>query len=317
VATKPFSVPAGNSTRQFERGSILLPTGIQTNPQWQSVLAQASAESNIEIVPIKTGLIVDGIDLGSRSFEPLASVNVLLVGGKGASQYEAAEVLFYLDDQLGIPVSVVEKERLGKIDLSYYSHIIFVSGSYNDIANATHTKIEAWVKSGGVVIAQKGGAKWLADKGTLNATFYSKNKVDRLFDTSNLSYQDKEKIAGRKRIAGAIYATKLDVSHPLAYGFNDDSLPMFKNSTLIMEKPSAPYVTVAQFTDSPLMSGYTDEALVRSISNTAAVVGHNLGKGRVIATTNNFAFRAYWYGSARFLTNSLFFAKAFSAPSGK
>jgi hypothetical protein len=62
------------------------------------------------------------------------------------------------------------------------------------------------------------------------------------------------------------------------------------------------------------MSGYTDRNLVNKVAHNAAMVGHNLDKGRVIATNDDIAFRGYWLGSAKLLSNSLFFDKAFNAP---
>ncbi len=81
-----------------------------------------------------------------------------------------------------------------------------------------------------------------------------------------------------------------------------------------MEHPQQPFVTLAQYTPTPLLSGYTDKNLVNRLAHNAAIVAHNLGKGRVIATTEVLAFRGYWHGTAKLLANSLFFSNAFSAP---
>ena len=137
--------------------------------------------------------------------------------------------------------------------------------------------------------------------------------INGLFDTEELAYQDKEKLSARKRIAGAIFDTKLDTSHPLAYGYTDSQLPLFRNSTIMMESVDAPFITVAEYTPTPLLSGYTDRNLINKIANSPAVIAHNVGRGRVIATSDVLAFRGYWLGSSKLLANSLFFAKAFSA----
>ena len=81
-----------------------------------------------------------------------------------------------------------------------------------------------------------------------------------------------------------------------------------------MELAEQPFITVAKYSATPLLSGYTDRNLVNKLSNAPAMIAHNVGNGRVIATTDVFTFRGYWLGSAKLLANSLFFAKAFSAP---
>lgn len=253
-------------------------------------------------------------NIGSPSLKTVNPIKVLLVGGKGVSEWEAGEVKFYLDDTLNIPVTVVEKERLNNIDLNTYTHVLMVSGNYYRLHPSAVIKLESWVKQGGVLFAQKQAAKWLADKEILRASFVSKNQINQLFDSSTLSYKDKSDLAARQRITGAIYETKLDTSHPLAFGFSDSTLPVFRNSTLIMEPLNYPFISIAMYSEAPLLSGYTDKNLVNRIANTASFIAHNVGKGRVIATTDNLAFRGYWYGSVKLLANSLFFGKVFSTP---
>ncbi|WDE05599.1 hypothetical protein SG34_001245 [Thalassomonas viridans] len=317
VATKAFTAAVNNKNRAFKPGTVVISAGQQQKANWRELVAEASQNNKIEVISFSTGFTPKGIDFGSNSLRPLSQVKVLLVGGVGVSQYEAGEIRYYLDEILDIPVSVVEKQRLGKIDLAGYSHLIFVDGNYSSLPEASVNKLTAWVKGGGTLFAQKRAAKWLAAKELLQADFVSKKQLDQLFDTESLTYGDKEALAGRKRIAGAIFNTRLDTSHPLAYGYDRPELPVFRNSTLIMDRPNQPFVSVASYTEEPLLSGYTDRNLINRIANNTALVAHNLGKGRVIATTDNFVFRGYWYGSAKLLANSLFFAKAFNTPVSK
>jgi len=318
VATKSFSAQlstdTGIKTKNFARGSVIIPAGIQTVKNWRDILVKSSHEIDIPLNRLSTGLTIKGIDIGSGSFRLLKPIKVLLVGGKGVSQYESAEVLFYLDDTLSIPVTVVEQQRLSRIDLSGYSHIVMVDGNYSPLKKKGVTKIDAWLKKGGVIFGQKRGAKWLSEAGLLAMKFVNKDELDQLFDTENLQYQDKEKLAGRKRIAGAIFESTLDISHPLAYGYTDKYLPLFRNSTLIMQHTSKPFLSVANYSATPLLSGYADKNMVNRLAHTSAIVAHNRGRGRVIASSDNLAFRGYWLGSSKLLANSLFFAKAFSTP---
>lgn len=310
VANKVFS----DNNHSFAAGSLMIPAGIQTKKAWREIIAQASSETGVPLFSLKTGLSVAGIDLGSRSFINLKPIKVLLVGGKGISQYEAGEMLFYLDEMLNIPVTVVEHTRLTSIDLSAYSHVLLVDGDYKILNSAIETKLTTWIKAGGTIIAQKRAAKWLADNDILKADFVSKNNIKQLFSTAELTYQDKEKLAAKQRISGAIFASDLDLSHPLAYGYQKSMLPVFRNSTLIFEPINKPFISVAHYQEQPLLSGYADEKLVATLAQSPVLVAHNLKKGRVIAMADDMVFRGYWLGSAKLIANSLFFAKAFDAP---
>ena len=314
VATSGFVSQVDGKQRVFASGTIIIPAGIQQTPNWRESLAELASETNIELVPINSGLTSQGIDFGSNSFATLQQPKVLLLGGNGISQYEAGEIRYYLDETLQIPVSIIEHSRITNVDLSNYSHLILVNGDYNVLSDSHVSQLKKWLKEGGVVFAQKRGAQWLAKQNILSVNFVGKQEIDQLFNSQGLAYQDKEKLSAKKRIAGAIFAAELDTSHPLAFGYTDKNLPLFRNSTLIMNSRQQPFLTVAKYNENPLLSGYTDDNLVNLIADNSALVAHNYGQGRVIATADVLAFRGYWLGSAKLLANSLFFAKAFNTP---
>ena len=262
---------------------------------------------------INSGLTIQGIDIGSHSFQPLKQPKVLLLGGEDISQYEAGELRFYIDETLNIPVSIVEHSRLASINLAPYSHLMLVDGDYSRLSEGSISQLKSWLKQGGVVFAQKRAAKWLAKEDILSVSFNDKKQIDNLFDSQQLSYQDKKKLSARKRIAGAIFSTTLDTSHPLAFGYDNNKLPLFRNSTLMMNTGQQAFISLAHYDAEPLLSGYADKNLVNLLAHNAAIVAHDYGKGRVIATADVLAFRGYWLGSVKLLANSLFFAKAFNA----
>ena len=121
-------------------------------------------------------------------------------------------------------------------------------------------------------------------------------------------FEDREAFAAKQRIAGAAFETTLDTSHPLGFGFSRSSLPVFRNSNAVLMMPEKPFVTVAKYTEKPLMAGYTSDELEDLISDSAAIVAHRMGRGRVIGFVNNPNFRGYWYGTSRLMCNAIFMA---------
>jgi len=317
VITKDFSIEVADKIRKFKAGTIVIPAAIQTLKNWQRHAIDSANNNNIELVKLTSGYTNTGADFGSGSLINLEQVKVLLVGGKGVSEWEAGEVKFYLDDILNIPVTVIEKERLQKINFNDYTHMLMVDGNYQSLSPSIFIKLQTWLIQGGVVFAQKHAAKWLADKDILRASFVSNNQLKQLFDSSKLPYQDKDDLLAKQRIAGAIYQTELDTSHPLAFGFTQTTLPVFRNNTLIIEPLRYPFTNIGRYSAEPLLSGYTAQSLIERIANTSSFVAHNVGQGRVIATTDNLSFRGYWHGSVKLLTNSLFFGHAFNAPASR
>lgn len=313
VATKPFTQQVNGKTKRFKTGTIVIPAGIQQKTNWLEILTTHQQQTHIDVYPLMSGLTPEGVELGSSSLKPINPVNVLLVGGQGVNPNEAGHMINYIDGTLGIPVSIVEIERLRHISLTRYSHILFVDGNYHQIEQSTIEQLENWLTNGGTVYGQRRGAKWLANQGILKAEFVSQDELAEGFSTQDLSYDDKEKFFSQQRIAGTIFSTQIDTSHPLAYGYNNSFLPIFKNSTILMKQPKAPFVTVNSYTKNPLLSGYSATPMTNKVAEKAAIIAHNYGDGRVIASTENLTFRGYWLGTSKIIGNALFFSHSFSA----
>lgn len=311
VALKPLTAKSTHNELDFDAGSIIIPAGLQTETNWVEKLNQAQTQFGIEIKPITTGLTSKGVDLGSRSMAVVSAPKVLLVGGKGVSQYEAGEVWYYLDRFVGVAPSIVEMSRLSSLELSDYSHIVLAHGNYSTLSDADKVAIKTWVRKGGVIWGHKGGAKFLADQQLLKANYLSRKKIASAFDTQGLKYADKDHLAGRQRIAGAIFNTDVDTTHPLTFSLTRSTLPVFKNSTWLLEASQAPFVNILTYTQQPLLAGFTDPVNVEQVAGGAALMAHSYGRGSVIAMTDNPVFRGYWYGTSRLLSNALFFGHTF------
>lgn len=310
VALQSFTARLENKEQHFDAGTIVIPAGLQNQDDWQHVLIKQAMELGIPLTAISSGLTPQGIDLGSRRMMPLRKPEVLLVGGQGTSQYEVGEVWYHLDRHVGIAPSIIELNRLERVVLSRYSHIVLADGRYSALSKKAQAAIISWVQKGGVIWGHKRGAQWLIEHQLLNAKAIGSKEMRAAFDTKGLRFEDKEQLAAQQRIAGAILGTELDVSHPLAFGFENNTLPVFKNSTWVIESNEAPFLDVAVYQQQPLLAGYADERNVSQIAKSAALVADSYGNGVVIAMTDNPVFRGFWYGSSRLFNNALFFAHA-------
>ncbi|WMN58749.1 M14 family metallopeptidase [Pseudoalteromonas xiamenensis] len=312
LALDGFSARSSGREKSFLAGAVVIPAGLQTRADWFSELNAVAQAFAIQISAIDSGLTQSGIDLGSRQFAVAKLPKVLLVGGQGISQYELGEVWHFLDTRLRIAPTIVTQEQFAKLTLSDYTHVILVDGQYRFDEQAKQNMGE-WVSKGGVIWGHKRGAKLLIENNWLNATAISEAELRAQFETQNLRYVDQEALAAKQRIAGAIFNTHLDITHPLTFGMKDDTLPMFKDATWLLQPSTSPFVTVANYTASPLLAGYADPININTISQSAALLAHRKGRGTVIGMTDNPVFRGYWYGTSRLLANALFFGHTLSA----
>lgn len=313
TALNGVTAKTASGTQVLHPGAMVIPAGLQTKDNWFARLQVHAKRFNLPVYALQSGLTTSGPDLGSNQLSPVSLPQVLLIAGPGVSSTEAGEVWYNLERLAGVSPTMAEPDRFRQLDLSRYSHIILPDGNYNSWQDSDIAALKRWVEQGGVVWGHKRGAGWLAKAGLLKAGVWQGAEMDSLISSEDLLYKDKEQLAGKRRIAGAIFQADLDLSHPLTFGMTRDTLPVFKNSTFLLQPSAAPFVNVGVYSRAPQLAGYTAAEFVPRISQSAVLLAHNLGQGRVIAMSDNPVFRGYFYGSSRLLVNALYLGNSFSA----
>src|SRR5690606_7235082 len=166
-ANQEFTAKTADGDYTFTPGTVVVTRAYQEH-DWadvQAKLAEIATDNQVKVHAITSGLTPRGMDLGSRNLSPVKPVNVMMLVGTDANMYEAGEAWYYLDRHVGIPVSMVDTDRLNRSDLSRYTHIIMVDGRYSNLNKHSADKLQQWLQAGGVVIGQQGGARWLSEQG--------------------------------------------------------------------------------------------------------------------------------------------------------
>jgi len=313
VASKPLTAVLSNGVKEFDYGTILVSLGIQDDKEKVHDLIETIVEEDgITVYSASTGLTPSGIDFGSNDFEKLEKPEIAIIGGEGTSSYEVGEAWHLLDHRYEIPPTILDKREFGSADLDRYNVIVMANGRYNDFSEREVEKLKRWVREGGVLVAYKYAIQWAKQHELADIEFVNGNNDEDNADNEQRPYARASNDFGSQVIGGAIFNTKLDLTHPLAYGYNDDDLTVFRNSTLFMQKGENPYSSPVVYTDQPLASGYISDENTEKLSNSAAVVVSSFGSGRVIAMTDNPNFRAFWYGTNKLFMNAVFFGHTIS-----
>ncbi len=304
VATEAFEDANGN---HFCRGSLVVPLGIQELPSGEvfEVLDRYGKLYDVEIKSLTSGASKSGMDLGSNKLLPVEKPRFLLLVGDGVSSSEAGEVWHLLDNNLDIHVSLVENNKLDKINLTSYTTIIMPDGNYRQINTAAKNKMVDWLKAGGSLIAWKGALDWLKQE-ELAKVEISRHRAD---STKKFSYEEAALYRSAQNVSGAILSARLDNTHPVNYGYATDRLPVFKNDERILELNTRNTIHAIVYEENPLLSGYMPKQMVAEVAGTPAIYISDYGSGKIIAFSDNMNFRAIWYGTNRLFINSLFFSK--------
>jgi hypothetical protein len=236
----------------------------------------------------------------------------LMVVGSGVSAYDSGEIWHLIDQRLEIPVVRVTQQQLNRLALHHYTHIILSTGRYS-FDEKINEKLATWINRGGQLIANRTAGNWLVkqDWSPIKKVDFEEENID------DMPYAERSKYLAEKYIGGAIYQVGLDTSHPLAFGINTKTIPIFRRGTDVYQVENNPFVTIARYTDKPLLSGFSSDDNQKKIANSVSIAATRKGKGSVIFYSDNMNFRAFWWGSSKLFSNSFYFGKAFQSSAGE
>jgi hypothetical protein len=311
VAEKSFEIEIQNKKESFEAGTILIPMAIQKKDPAavDSLIEKIATADGLYIFGVSTGYSEKGIRLGSFNFGALKKINPLLVVGEGISSNEAGEVWHLLDQRLDMTCSMVDINRFNQMDLSRYNVVLLVNGNYARIDSAGIAHLKHWIEFGGILISTRSANRWLKQAKLAKIDFKEGEKVNKDTVTVRRKYSDARYFRGAQAIGGSLFAADLDLSHPLGYGFEKNTLPVFKRSQLFIKQTPNPYNTPLLFKEKSLLSGYISDENYELLAGSAAISIYDLGNGRIISFSENPNFRAILYGTNRLFINALMFGQ--------
>ena len=294
TATRKFSI----NGKEFDFGTYLIPVQNQSmsSEDIYNKLLEISNTYNINFESQATG-ITSGIDLGSDYFIIVNEPKIGLIVGDGVRSYDAGEIWHLLDTRYNIPITKLDVDDLRYIDLSKYSHIILPD--YNG-SKLRSEQINEYINGGGNLIAYRNSVKWVSNN--LNELEFLTNDLK----ASGVSFSDREKFYGAQQTGGAIFESNIDRSHPVNYGIESNTLPLFRNSNVYMSKSEQSFNNPITYSSNPLMSGYISEENISLLKNSVPFKVIRSGKGKILLMTDNTNFRAFWFGTNRILLNMLF-----------
>ncbi len=320
VATAPFTVLTTTGPVAMERGAILIPLDHQEQhrDRIDGIMQTIAAEDGIEVHAVTSGRTPDtGVDLGGPSFQPVTAPKALLAVGEGVTAYDAGEVWHLLDHRMKVPVTLRDRRYIVRGGLDGYTHLILPGGNYGNMPKAFSKELKNWVRAGGTIVAINQAAEWVNDTvlSEEDEEEGSSDKGEKEDGADRIDYAEKNAKEAEGIIGGAIFGGDLDITHPLGFGYNRRSIASHRDTTLVLPRPENPYATVIRYNDPPLISGFTSAAIQQKIAGSAALIAERMGRGSVILFADNPNFRGYWFGTNKLFLNSLYFSRAFNAPS--
>jgi len=261
---------------------------------------------------IESGFSLAGGDLGGENYPLLQVPKVLLLSGDNVSATDFGQAWFYMDEIVNYPVSIVDAQNLGRINMNDFNTLILPDGWY-DLSENYRKKIDDFIDNGGKVIAIANALSLFEDRSGYSLTKFASVAAKDLEITEHdeevlkarfYDYQNAERRAISASVPGAIVENILDKSHPLSYGLGDKYFSLKTSDSryqLLKNAWNVAYVPAGYKN-----FGFIGKSLKKKLENTVTFAVEQKGRGEIIYMVDNPLFRGFWENGNLLFSNALF-----------
>ncbi len=303
TANYPFSLEG----ERFGRGSLIITRSDNPGEEKQNELSEVFKKyPGKKVFPVSTGYVDQGKDFGSNDVFMIKPVKVAVLSGEPTSTLRFGEIWHFFEQQLHYPLTVLDSEYFGRVDLSEYDVLVLPDGyGYRSfLTDSRLEEIREWVRGGGHLIAMGRALSALEGKDGFSIARNKGEDEKEEGEETPERYEESQRERMKQQITGAIFKTKVDPSHPLAFGYGDTyfSLKLGEDSYQFLDRGSVAYI---EGTPSPV-AGFAGSEARKTISESLVFGVERSGRGQVVYMIDNPLFRGFWENGKLFFVNALF-----------
>jgi hypothetical protein len=271
-------------------------------------LGLAAQKYDANVVAISSGFMEGGADFGSRKIRFISKPSVAMLTGKGVDASAAGEVWNLFEQQLNYPITLINAEDIANTTWKNIDVIILPSGKYKFLTDKDGANdLKAWVKQGGKIIAMENAVAQMAggDWGIKLKKNEDEKKDDKPLTYAELKrYEENEHNGIMSNIAGAIYKTELDNSHPLALGFPDYFYNLKQDDNMYEYLKDGWNVGVLK--KDSYTAGFVGTNLKEKLKEGLSIGVQDYGRGSIVYLTDDPIFRCFWENGKMLFSNAVF-----------
>ncbi len=292
--------------KKFNAGSLIITKAGNNRPDFDRVIAQIANMFGRKLVPLTSGFVDKGADIGSKEVHFIAKPRVLLLSNEGTNAEAMGEIWHFFEQQLSYPVTLVRYQDIGRVKLSDFDVLIVPDGNYNDFPA---DKLQGWVRDGGKMIIMGDAIGQLVDKKGFDIK--RKDKKDDKDDSKSKKpaevriYGEREQQALRSTVPGAIYRLKLDNTHPLGFGMPNFYFDL-KLDDNIYDYLGDNSWNVGTIKKDGYVAGFVGEKSKAKIADGMLLGVQPIGRGSVVYMVDDPLFREFWENGKLLFSNAVF-----------
>ena len=301
--------PFENSNRKFNSGSLVITKSDNRKLEnFDSKLVEIANKYNRQLTAAASSFASSGPDFGSPEIKIINKARIGVLRGEGTNSLNYGEIWYFFEQDLNYPITSINTGDIENLVLSGLDVLIFPSGNYKSIlSDPKMNELKSWVKNGGKVIAIGNAVGSFAGKEGFDLKENKPaSKKDSTENGNFTPYNLRERESIKDLITGSIVKTKVDNTHPMAFGYDETyfSLKLSNKSFSLLNEG----YNVAYLEENPeIISGFAGSNAVKNIKNSMIFGEEEMGKGSFIYLVDNPLFRAFWENGKLFFVNSIFF----------
>ncbi len=297
---------------RWERGSLIITRADNASrTRFPGELRELALAYGKELTPAATGFVDQGRDFGSEYVSPIRPVRVAVLSGRPTYTLRFGEIWHFFEQQLEYPLTVLDGEYIDRVKLSEYDLLVLPDGyGYREFLSEERlSALKDWVRDGGRLLAMGSALQYLG--GDNGFSIELKKESDAEGDEGEAdepdapeAYEISQRDQIRKAITGAVFKTRVDPTHPLAFGYPDSYYSLKLGSDAYAYLKGG---TVAYLEDNPRpVAGFAGSEALRQIPNSLVFGAEEFGRGQVVYMVDNPLFRGFWENGKLFFANALF-----------
>ncbi|QTC87187.1 M14 family metallopeptidase [Brevundimonas pondensis] len=319
---EPFTLDG----RAYPGGTFIVPRA-GSPADLDERVRRLAAGSGAQVTPLATSWVSRGPSVGSDRAVVITAPRVALAWDDPTDPESAGSIRHVLEREYGWPVTAVRTRRLTHADLSRYQVLILPSGgNYEQVLSESGVaNLRAWVQSGGVLIGVGSASRLLTDPDSKLLDSRRETALDpedgRADDASSatvagseiasdIDYLERTAHRGGSpdSVAGVLARALVDNEHWLGAGVATEVSVMVRGSDIYtpLTRDQGSNVVRLAGPDSLRASGQLWNENRRQLAYKPVAMTSGIGRGQVVAFTQDVTMRAFLEGLKPLFLNAVF-----------
>jgi hypothetical protein len=280
-----------------------------------------AAASGAQVTALDTSWVSRGPSLGSSQAPVINAPRVAMAWDEPTDPESAGSIRHILEREYNWPVTPIRTPRLSSAGLDHYDVLILPSGgNYKGLlGEGGIANLKAWVQRGGVLITVGSASRLVTDpsvdllasrreEAATTGSSSDAGKGNEIADERAYLELTTHRTGSPDSVAGVLAKAVVDPEHWLGAGVASEVHVMVRGSDIYRPLPRAEGTNAVRFAsaDEVLASGQLWDENRRQLAYKPVAMANDVGKGQVVAFTQDVTMRAFLEGLKPLFLNAVF-----------